>query len=502
MGAMAILHPSPNRPAPLPTARLVDALNEARRRARALGVPVLVSRSERIPAIDPLAVFAGSAGRGLRRVFWEHRDRETGRRLALAGIGAAATLANNLDNPFASAAAEWRSLLSTALLDVPASIRGVGPLALGGFRFDPRAPHTALWDGFSDCSLALPVLTITAVDGEHWLTTSLLVDPESDPDRLAADTHALRDRVLQAAAVVPSLPGGQSPQPRPACPHDVLPETEWCRLVDEAARDVRQGNLAKVVLAREVALNCPRYAFDPADALARLRLTFPDAYLFAVAPGRTECSSGEPVFLGASPERLVRLAGGILDTSCLAGSIGRGSTAEEDRTLGAHLLASAKDRVEHALVATLLREQLGPLCDTLEIGETPELARLANVQHLHTPVHGTLAARPGGTWPCILDLVARLHPTPAVGGYPRPEALELIRRRERLDRGWYAGPIGWLDRQGEGEFAVAIRSALLRESEAHLFAGCGIVGDSDSRSEYQESRLKLRAMLGALTGPG
>ncbi|MGH2409497.1 MAG: isochorismate synthase, partial [Chloroflexota bacterium] len=376
---------------------------------------------------------------------------------------------------------------------------------LGGFRFDPRAPHTALWTGFPDCSLVLPILTLTAVDGEHWLTTSLIVGPETDPISLAMDTRTLREHVFQGARppapVASSLPAdhsrrlAHSPQPE-----DGLPETEWRQVVDMAARDIRQGTLAKVVLAREVALSRAESSFDPADALARLRRTFPDAYLFAVAPGGADGVAGEPVFLGASPERLVRLAAGVLDTSCLAGSIGRGATAEEDHALGVRLLASAKDRVEHALVATMLREQLGPLCDTLEIGETPSLVRLANVQHLHTPVHGTLAAGPDRTVPCILDLVARLHPTPAVGGYPRPEALELIRRHERLDRGWYAGPVGWLDRHGEGEFAVAIRSALLRGTEARLFAGCGIVGDSDSQSEYQESRLKLRAMLGALSG--
>jgi len=253
-----------------------------------------------------------------------------------------------------------------------------------------------------------------------------------------------------------------------------------------------------VVLAREVALTRPGCPFDPGAVLARLRATFPDACLFAVAPA--DGAAGNPVFLGASPERLVSLAGGVVATSCLAGSIGRGTTAAEDDALGARLLGSAKDQVEHSLVARMLREQLGPLCDSLEIGETPELVRLANVQHLHTPIHGALRARSDGTVPCILDLVATLHPTPAVGGYPRHAALDLIRRRERLDRGWYAGPLGWLDRHGEGEFAVAIRSALLRGSEARLFAGCGIVGDSDPHSEYLESRLKLRAMLGALTG--
>jgi isochorismate synthase len=205
------------------------------------------------------------------------------------------------------------------------------------------------------------------------------------------------------------------------------------------------------------------------------------------------------VFLGASPERLVRLHGGLLATSCLAGSIGRGADADADQALGARLLSSAKDLTEHAVVSEMLAESLAPICESLEVAPQPGLLRLSNVQHLYTPIHGTLALRPDGTRPCILDLVARLHPTPAVGGYPRSEALALIRRLEQLDRGWYAGPVGWLDHYGEGEFAVAIRSALLRAGEANLFAGCGIVGNSDPESEYRESCLKLKAMLGALT---
>src|SRR6185437_5673873 len=243
---MAILHPSPPRPALVPVANLADALIEGRRRAHALGMPVLVSRAERIPAVDPLAVFAGAAGRGLRRVFWEHRDRETGRQLVLAGIGGAATLASSPDSPFASAAAEWRSLLAAALIDAPATVPGVGPLALGGFRFDPRGSHTALWDGFPDCSLALPILTITAVEGQHWLTTSLVVDSEADPALLMADARALRDSVLQdavryigevysegvqpATRVAPFLPADHSRRSGSAEPDDVLSEPEWRRL--------------------------------------------------------------------------------------------------------------------------------------------------------------------------------------------------------------------------------------------------------------------------------
>ena len=179
----------------------------------------------------------------------------------------------------------------------------------------------------------------------------------------------------------------------------------------------------------------------------------------------------------------------------LAGSIRRGKTPAEDARLGQTLLDSAKDRAEHAVVVRALGEALGETCDRLQVSDTPSLLKLGHIQHLCTPITGHLAN--GHT---LLDLVERLHPTPAVGGRPREAALRLIRACEGLDRGWYAGPVGWLDAQGEGEFAVALRSALLHGNTATLFAGCGIVADSDPEREYAESRLKLKPMLTALSG--
>jgi isochorismate synthase len=161
--------------------------------------------------------------------------------------------------------------------------------------------------------------------------------------------------------------------------------------------------------------------------------------------------------------------------------------------LGEQLLASAKDRHEHEVVVRTVVEALGPLCDQLDVGATPSLLKLGNVQHLYTPVTGHLCSA------CtLLNVVERLHPTPAVGGRPREAALALIREREGFDRGWYGGPVGWIDQRGEGEFAVAIRSALLHGTQATLFAGCGIVADSDPEREYAEAALKLKPMLSAL----
>ncbi|HEY0970949.1 MAG TPA: isochorismate synthase, partial [Gemmatimonadales bacterium] len=195
------------------------------------------------------------------------------------------------------------------------------------------------------------------------------------------------------------------------------------------------------------------------------------------------------------PERLVALERGVVRATALAGSVRRGATPEEDAGLAASLMASAKDRLEHELVVRALREGLAELTDDVRAPEGPETVTMANVQHLHTP----LTARPReGVG--LLDLVARLHPTPAVGGVPRDEALAWLREHEELDRGWYAAPVGWIGADGDGEFAVALRSALIDGATATLFAGCGVMGDSDPAGELAESELKLRPMMQALEG--
>ena len=267
---------------------------------------------------------------------------------------------------------------------------------------------------------------------------------------------------------------------------DLLPRREWEALVEDAAHACRNGALEKVVLARAVRACARGGPFNPPAALERLRDAYPNAYVFAVARG-PRC------FLGATPERLVRLRDGAVDATCLAGSAPRGETPEEDTRLGNALLASAKERAEHAVVVRSVRAALEGVCSEVHSPNVPRLLRLRNVQHLYTPVDGRVS------WPtCVLDLVQRLHPTPAVGGYPREGALRFIRDREGLDRGWYAGPVGWLDRRGDGEFAVALRSALLHGTEATLFAGCGIMAQSCASDEYAETCLKLRPMLNAL----
>jgi menaquinone-specific isochorismate synthase len=269
--------------------------------------------------------------------------------------------------------------------------------------------------------------------------------------------------------------------------HELQSAVEWKTQVGRSASDIAAGKLGKVVLARSIRLESTD-PFDTANALRRLTTQYARCFVFAIA-------RGESCFLGATPERLLQVRDGQIRTMALAGSLRRGATPDEDRELGESLLNSSKDQEEHAVVVRTMAKGLGDLCTALDMPPSPSLLKLQNVQHLCTPITGKL--RNGVT---LLDAVERLHPTPAMGGYPREIALSLIREREGFDRGWYAGPIGWLDWHGNGEFAVAIRSALTRDNEAYLFAGCGIMGDSDPEREYAESCWKLQPMLTALTG--
>jgi isochorismate synthase len=248
---------------------------------------------------------------------------------------------------------------------------------------------------------------------------------------------------------------------------------------------VGRGRLDKVVLARRVDLRSP-VELDVPNALRRLAASAPESTVYAFRrAGRT--------FLGATPERLVRVEGRRFRTAAIAGTIGRGADEAEDERLARDLLASEKDREEHAIVVHYIRALLAPLAESLSVAPQPEVMRLRFVQHLATEIAGTLPDNAG-----LLALGERLHPTPAVGGDPRDAALAMIDEHEGFDRGWYAGPVGWMNGAGDGELCVALRCGIVDRTRATLFAGCGIVADSDPGREWEESRIKLRAVVSAL----
>jgi isochorismate synthase len=453
-------------------------LDRGVRLARRSGYPVLVSLAEPCPAFDPITVFEQGQTLTPHLHLWS----QPGAGFHLVGLGIARAIESVEAAQFRQAAQAWRRLLAGAIREGPRRLPGVGPLLLGGFAFDRDREPTRLWEGFPAGQLILPKLLFSQVEGEQWLTFNVIVTPTSDP---LADIALLRSwrALLTGLLNAPRL----SRPPASFMQHELRPAAEWRADVAEAAHTIRAGDLEKVVLARAVQLRAQR-PFEAPRALRQLAQDYTGCYLFAI-------QRGEQCFLGATPEQLVRLRDNALQTMALAGSIRRGDTPDEDDDMARELLASVKDRNEHTIVVQAVVEALGEACPNPHYADTPQLLTLGNIHHLCTPITGELAH--GYT---LLDLVERLHPTPAVGGRPREAALELIRTHEKLDRGWYAGPVGWLDANGEGEFAVALRSALLAGRAATLFAGCGIMADSEPEREYAEADLKLKPMLRALTG--
>jgi isochorismate synthase len=475
------------------TLRAFEArLSEAITRARARGRPVLASITQDLrEARCPAAFAAARAGQGEIFFSWA---RTAPSALEIGATGAALTaqfttaglsLRDDVDRPVAlpfcppgerfaamEAACDW--IFEGAAKPPAAGARG--PIFVGGFSFDPESASDA---AFPAGRLWLPRTTLVRHRKATSLTLAWLASAEDVPGeilpRFLDDLASLELQASEESRCEPQATGVT-----------LEPEAEaWRRAVEAALREIAQGVFEKIVLTRRCRVRAGR-AFDPFCLHERLRAAYPSC-LHATLGRATDS------FVCASPELLVRRHGRRVRSESLAGSIARGSTRPEDRRLARMLIESKKDHAEHEIVLRWIRSALAPRCASLRAPESPRLARLKNVQHLTTPVAGVLRDKTG-----ILPLVAALHPTPAVGGYPVDPTLSLLREREAWDRAWYAGPVGWLNAAREGEFAVAIRSARLRGAEAELLAGAGIVQGSDPRAELEETDLKLRALLGAL----
>ncbi|HEY1354535.1 MAG TPA: isochorismate synthase [Ktedonobacteraceae bacterium] len=467
---------------------LQRALRLAAARAAQTGgcVPASVVLAYR--ATDPLCVWQAFQELAPGECFyWEQPERQ----VALVGAGVALSMHMQGEQRFIEAARAWRRLRAEMIVgsapEVPLSADH-GPVLIGGFSFDPGRPRSYLWQHFPDGLLLLPRLLFRQHAGVATLTFSALVHTMDTLDTLsrAIDAELMQLRALLSGPDAVALPA-YAPA-RLYALRDIWPVQTWQDLVADAVSSIGQGAYAKVVLAREAEVISDTQPFDLARTLQNLRQGYANACIFAL-------QRGEQTFIGATPERLVRARSGRLHTVALAGSAPRGADAQEDRRLGCELLHSPKNRREHEIVIAMLRASLAHLCSGVQVARAPALLRLKNIQHLQTAIVGQLL--PERT---LLEALHTLHPTPAVGGSPTEAALHFIRTRENLDRGWYAGPLGWVDLVGNGEFVVALRSALLKQHTATLFAGCGIVKDSDPGAEYAESCLKLQVMLRGLAG--
>ena len=347
---------------------------------------------------------------------------------------------------------EVESALASIDVDDEVGLPGTGAVAFTAMPFRGTAP------------LVVPaVVAGHAEDGTRWETrigpagfdTPLLAD---DPPAPAPSSFTVR--------------AGRDPQ-------------AWCEAVADAVQSMRAGELQKVVLAREVFVEADA-AIDVVEVLRRLRSAYPSSYVFSVDG-----------FIGASPELLVSRTGDVVRSHPMAGTTPRTGDPTTDARLAAALLASAKDRAEHQITIDTVLDALLPFCSYVDSEPEPSIVSLANVQHLASLCEGRLSSPPAS----VLALVDALHPTPAVCGFPRQRALEVIDRLEGFDRGRYAGTVGWVDARGNGRFAVSIRCADVDGTVGRLVSGNGIVADSDPNTELAETRAKLNALLSAIVRP-
>ncbi|WP_096152844.1 MULTISPECIES: isochorismate synthase [Bacillus] len=434
--------------------------------------PVLISFTKKIKNVDPLQFFRESESHFYNeRFFWTNPERST----YIIGAGVTKEFqSSGKENRYKEIEDSWKRFLQDGIINDTCTT----PLLFGGFSFDPIKKKTNLWNSFSDSIFVLPTFMLTIKEDQCFITINILNDISKDDIDLLKriEEKLLSTSMTKELEVLPSLVSYEELEPE-----------MWKESIRDVTRRISNQEMEKVVLARELRVGYS-HKIPLSKVTENLLEEQQNSYVFAFARNG-DC------FIGATPEQLVKKNEEDIISMCLAGSTKRGQTLQEDEQLGKELLTDEKNLHEHHLVVKMIRDSLQSVCAKVETDDSPSLRKLKHIQHLYTPVKAT-----GDGNTSLLQLVERLHPTPALGGYPTEIAIKTIREVELLDRGWYASPIGFVDSNNNGEFAVAIRSGLIQEKEASLFAGCGIVGDSDPDSEYEETKVKFKPMLSALGG--
>ncbi len=446
--------------------------------ASRLEKPVLISKIVPIDIPSPLSFFSSKlAQRYNQRFFWSTPAKD----LECAGLGATTVLRASAHHRYDEIEAQWQAILKDSLIDPAHCHTGTGPLLFGGFSFDPLQTKEDHWHLLGDGMFILPRYLLSVIEDQTYLTLNVMVGPE--------DSHAQLCEQLEEEMVWFTLPleSVSNRDQRKTRRLKSDPLEDWVARVEKVSERIQSGVVEKVVLARELMVQADT-DFDLEQIVETLYQEQPMTYVFAL-------QFGEVCFVGASPEQLIKKQQDKILTTCLAGSIARGSTPAEDDKLGLVLLQDTKNLHEHEIVVRMIKQLMDKVCLDVHSPSQPSLYKAKYIQHLYTPVVG----RSNGRF-TLLRMVENFHPTPALGGYPREYALPLIRNTENFDRGWYASPVGWMDHLGQGEFSVGIRSALLQGNEAYLYAGCGIVNASDPLNEYKETQIKFRTMLSVLGG--
>jgi salicylate biosynthesis isochorismate synthase/menaquinone-specific isochorismate synthase len=455
---------------------LRSGLEEARSRRRGR---TLVSATRRVDGVDPCAVAFTLRLASEPWFAWAEPDRG----FSIGAVGTAFEATSRGPERFTEVNADCLRLLRDSIQLLPEGPlpAGSGALFTGGFAFSADGGSATQWSSFAPASMVLPQISLARQGDETFLTVNVVAgaghDPEETVSRLAGRLAALGD------ARLPMLDPARTGRTEI---RGARPPGEFERVVAAAVERIRAGALTKVVLAREVVVEAPA-AHDAGALFGALRELFPECFCFCRG-------TPEGAFIGASPELLVRRSGASAQTVALAGSTRRSSDPAVDAHLGEQLLRSDKDRREQEIVTRRIVRKLEPHAVWVERARDPEVIRIANIQHLATPIVAQL------TQPrSAIEMAGLLHPTPAVGGEPWAVAEPVIGELEEMDRGWYAGAIGWMDATEDGEFCVGLRSALLRDRQAHLYAGVGVVEGSDPAAELAETEIKLGALLPLLS---
>jgi menaquinone-specific isochorismate synthase len=442
----------------------------------------LVSVSVPIENVEPSALLR--LGAGGPRGFWAREGRW------FAHIGTAAAVQVGPDeNPSHRFSEVWRSartIFSCSWKDPESQVHPPSPRLFGGFSFSHAHRAGGAWEGFPAASFILPELELIGGEQSGILTLRRHHEPSADPAQCRQDLRdelaSVRDRLIET----PPEPG-----PSDLCVPATRNETDlgtWQALVERGLAEVSGGGLSKVVLARVLTASFEG-TIDPVDVVLNLWRENPGSHVFLFEP-----TPGN-VLLGAAPETVATVAGGIFKATAVAGSIARGSGPEEQASLARELLQSEKERREHQVCVEDMVARLSEISDEIEADDAPHVLTLSAIQHLETPITATL--HPNET---VISALEALHPTPAVCGFPRDRALDLLKREEPFQRGWYAGPVGWFDNDGNGVFVPALRSAVGWGGEWRLFAGAGIVDGSDTSREWAETSIKFQPVLKALSG--
>lgn len=436
-----------------------------------------------IQKVDTLAVIEQNPNKDSFEYYWEKPSDS----FSIAAAGEISRIKTTGSTRFKDASNAGKKLINKIFHFSKLSHTKTAPHLFGGFSFyDHNVGKT--WSDFGSASFTLPEWSIIRSGSLSLLTLTFELKNTDTQQSLTNSIYKLLDKLDELCSTE-----GYEVGPEFTNTHSVTIPNEdssdffkWKYDIENATNDIAQDKYEKIVLARKLKIKLDHEVCDT-HILNRLRNQYPDCFSFLIR------QNGDSSFIGCTPERLASFNKDYILTEGLAGSTPRGKTATEDARLEADLMDSKKDRNEHDFVINAIQKNLNKYSDSIELPKFPSVKKLTNVQHLYTPIRAHIKNGVSKT-----EVLQNLHPTPAVGGFPRDEAVPYISTFEDFNRGWYASPIGWINANGDGEFVVAIRSGLIKKDEVNFFAGCGIVEGSDPLKEWQETNLKFIPMLSAL----